>query len=511
MLWPRNSFSGTVSALRPLLVGVAALLLPGTVQGQAELSSVRANIEEWWESAANKAPGNWGIAIADEKGELIWSIAPNEPLIPASTVKLFTTGFARSVLGGNATRPTRIMGSGWIAPETGTWVGPWALELNGDVTLGRVNAEGPSLQDLARQLRASGIRRLTGPLVLRSVEGEANATWPEVWASRHRGRTFAPLVGPVTVNENVVSFTVKPGSAAGRKVILTRTAPEGISSLIRITATTYSGRRNRLRFIAQPDGTFLISGTLGTRAGAQTYNAPSTKPEKVVRAVWANALAQAGIEWQEEGFTMPKSDAPMAVLAEVTSPSLDSVASEVNRRSLNIGAELLLQWAAGRGPDAPRALTEHVRAIAGADAPVHLVDGSGLSYQDRVAPATFVHYLAQFPHTPAGRNFSQLLPANGSGTLKRLRQGLPELGVVRAKTGTLNEVATVVGYLGRPDGVLLVSLMYNGKRTWAARQQQWALFRTLGADGVAIPSLSDSLATDDVQLGGDERELLSRQ
>lgn len=506
MLWPRNAFRGAVSALRPLLAGVAMLLVPATVHGQGDLSGVRANVESWWETAATKAPGNWGIAIADANGDLIWSVEPNEPLIPASTVKLFTTGFARSVLGGDATRPTRIVGSGWIAPETGTWVGTWALELNGDVTLGRGNAEGPSLRDLARQLRASGIRRLTGPLVLRSAAGEANATWPEVWASRHRGRTFAPLVGPVTLNENVVSFTVKPGSASGRKVILTRTAPEGISSLVRVTATTYNGRRNRLRFIAQPDGTFLISGTLGTRAGAATYRAPSTRPEKVVRAVWGNALAEAGIEWQEEGFITPASDAPMAVLAEVTSPSLDSVASEVNRRSLNIGAELLLQWAAGRGPEAPRALTEHVRAIAGADAPVHLVDGSGLSYQDRVAPATFVHYLAQFPHTQGGRNFSQLLPANGSGTLKRLRQGLPELGVVRAKTGTLNDVATVVGYLGRPDGVLLVSLMYNGKRTGAARQQQWALFRTLGADGVAIPSLSDSLPAEDIQLGGDEAQ-----
>ncbi len=504
MTWLRNAFPGTVYATRLLLaVAAATLALPGSARGQDDLAGVRANVQDWWETAANVAPGNWGIAIADERGNMIWSVAPNEPLVPASTVKLFTTGFARSVLGGDATRPTRIVGSGWIAPETGTWVGSWALELNGDVTLGRGSATGPSLHDLARQLRASGVRRLTGPLVLRSVSGEANATWPEVWASRHRGRTFAPLVGPVTLNENVVSFTVKPGSASGRRVILTNTAPDGISSLVRITATTYNGRRNRLRFSAQPDGTFLISGTLGTRAGTRTFRTPSTRPEKVVRAVWGNALAQAGIEWQEKGFTAPASDAPMAVLAEVTSPSLDSVASEVNRRSLNIGAELLLQWAAGRGPDAPRALTDHVHAVAGADAPVHLVDGSGLSNQDRVAPSTFVQYLARFPLTQGGRNFSQLLPANGSGTLKRLRMGLPELGVVRAKTGTLNDVATVVGYLGRPDGVLLVSLMYNGKRTSAARQQQWALFRTLGADGVAIPSLSDTLATDDVQLGGE--------
>ena len=36
---------------------------------------------------------------------------------------------------------------------------------------------------------------------------------------------------------------------------------------------------------------------------------------------------------------------------------------------------------------------------------IPLVDGSGLSYEDRVTPQAFVSYLARFPDTPAGRNF----------------------------------------------------------------------------------------------------------
>jgi D-alanyl-D-alanine carboxypeptidase len=84
-----------------------------------------------------------------------------------------------------------------------------------------------------------------------------------------------------------------------------------------------------------------------------------------------------------------------------------------------------------------------------------------------------------------------LLPTNGSGTLRKLAKGLPGPGVVRAKTGTLGDVATLTGYLGRPDGVLIISIMYNGKRVYAARQEQWKLFRLLGAEGVTIPE--DSL------------------
>ena len=59
-------------------------------------------------------------------------------------------------------------------------------------------------------------------------------------------------------------------------------------------------------------------------------------------------------------------------------------------------------------------------------------------------------------------------------------------GVVHAKTGTLDRVATLAGYLGRPDGVLVVSLMYNGKRIHVARAAEWELFRLLGAEGVNL-------------------------
>ena len=107
----------------------------------------------------------------------------------------------------------------------------------------------------------------------------------------------------------------------------------------------------------------------------------------------------------------------------------------------------------------------------------------------------------------AGHNFPMLLPANGEGTLVHLKGGMGP-GVVHAKTGTLNDVSTLVGYLGRKDGVFLISLMYNGGRVHTAKKQQWKLFRLLGADGVSIPS--DSLqdqeeepALSDEQLGGD--------
>ena len=80
-----------------------------------------------------------------------------------------------------------------------------------------------------------------------------------------------------------------------------------------------------------------------------------------------------------------------------------------------------------------------------------------------MSPLTQMLYLARYPQLPGNQRFPLLLPANGTGTLRRLRGGMAR-GVVHAKTGTLDEVATLAGYLARQDGVLVISLMYNGRR-----------------------------------------------
>lgn len=487
------------SLLVILTQSVGALTTPLTAQTDPQWLTMR--MTSWFGRTHRAAPGEWGIAIADQSGRLLWSMNPDRPLMPASTVKLFTTGFARTVLGGTARRATRVVGVGSLDSTTGAWVGRWALQLNGDPSLERAEGSGPTLYDLAVELQAHGIRQLTGPLQVQSLEGPADAVYPAAWSTRHQGRIFAPPVGPLTVHENVVWVTVQPGTRSGQRVRIIETAPEGISSMVTVTAATRSGRRSRLALHPRRGGGWILSGTIGVRAGARRLTAVAPDPRVVLAAVWGAALARTGITWNPSSYMGPPPVGGPQVLAEVASPPLDSLASEINRRSLNLGAELLLQWAGGR-EQGPELLTDHVRRIIGANDGVYLVDGSGLSYDDRVTPQAFVSYLARFPGTPAGRNFPQLLPANGTGTLYRLNSGLPGEGVVRAKTGTLGTVSTVVGYLGRPEGTLLVALMYNGPRPWAARQAQWRLFRELGANGVVIPA--DSIPEAPVQLGGDQ-------
>jgi D-alanyl-D-alanine carboxypeptidase/D-alanyl-D-alanine-endopeptidase (penicillin-binding protein 4) len=267
-----------------------------------------------------------------------------------------------------------------------------------------------------------------------------------------------------------------------------------VERLISMSATTVGGRRSRLTLRANNEGGWTLAGSIGIDSRRYGMSAVAHDPSSVLGYAWAAALERAGIRWIKRNEPPPNWPALPTVLAKVESPSLDTLAVEINRRSLNIGAELVLQWAAASQTAGPALLTQHVRDIVGPQARVHLVDGSGLSELNRVSPLTQMLYLAKYPQLRGGERFPLLLPANGLG-MRGLRYGMTK-GVVRAKTGTLDGVATIAGYLGRRDGILVISLMYNGRRIHAARSAEWELFRLLGAEGV---DLGGALAD---QMGG---------
>ena len=461
-------------------------LCPGAILAQALSPHERAEVDAWFGRAVERTPGGeWGVVVGTMDGRVLWSANPELELIPASTAKLFTTGFTRTRMGGGARITTRVVGEGRLDSASGRWQGSWALELGGDPTLDRSGRTGPTLRELARRLRERGIRELEGPLTLTSRTGPAFSSYPSVWSSDFEGQLYAPPIGPVALHENTVSLTFRPGREVGSPPSLVSAYPDGAERMVRIAARTVDGSRSRLSLRADPDGGWTVTGTVGVYRRVAGLSAVAHDPGRMLTSVWAAALERAGIRWVRPGGPVGLSRRGDPILAQVESASIDSMAMEVNRRSLNIGAELMLQHAAGSQTGGPALLTQHVRQVVGPLARVHLVDGSGLSESNRMSPLTQMLYLARYPRRPGNARYPLLLPANGTGTLRRLRQGMSR-GVVHAKTGTLDRVATLAGYLGRQDGVLVISLMYNGRRTAAARAAEWELFRLLGAEGVEL-------------------------
>ncbi|MFL5401477.1 MAG: D-alanyl-D-alanine carboxypeptidase/D-alanyl-D-alanine-endopeptidase [Gemmatimonadales bacterium] len=476
---------------------ICGLTTASTLPAQELTPSELVRVDDWYRRTVGRTgDGQWGIVIGTMDSRVLWSMNPDLPLIPASTAKLFTTGFTRARAGGGARISTRVIGRGQLDTVTGRWQGSWQLELGGDPTLERPGRAGPTLRELARQLRDRGVRILAGPLALTSRTGPATSRYPTVWSTDFEGQLYAPPVGPVTLHENTISLTFRPGSDIGFPPTLVSAYPAGVDRMVRINATTVGGSRRRLRLLAEPDGGWTLLGSIGIGTRTAGLSAVAHNPASVLVYAWGAALERAGIRWENRTSWMSRTPSPMGlalptVLAKVESPPFDSVAVEINRRSLNIGAELVLQWAAASQTAGPALLTQHVRDVVGPKAQVQLVDASGLSELDRVSPLTQMLYLARYPQLRGAERFPLLLPANGIGTLRNLRGGMAR-GVVHAKTGTLDRVATLAGYLGRTDGVLVISLMYNGRRIGSARAAEWELFRLLGAEGVNLSGALES-------------------
>jgi D-alanyl-D-alanine carboxypeptidase/D-alanyl-D-alanine-endopeptidase (penicillin-binding protein 4) len=155
-----------------------------------------------------------------------------------------------------------------------------------------------------------------------------------------------------------------------------------------------------------------------------------------------------------------------APLGVVESPTVAQLVERMLTYSDNDLAETLarqLALAEGQPPTFAGGAAA-VRTVLGGllpDGTVAPVDGSGLSRDDRVQPAALTALLSRVARAPDGRLSAVLsgLPVAGfDGTLeKRFRTGgsVPAAGEVRAKTGTLEGVSALAGYVRTADGRLL--------------------------------------------------------
>ena len=184
-------------------------------------------------------------------------------------------------------------------------------------------------------------------------------------------------------------------------------------------------------------------------------NPRSTDPAGMAAAAFAGLLAADGIKVQ--GDPAPQAaPAHAAGLASVASPPLSAIVEQMLEESNNVIAEnLARQVALKTGQQASfsgaaAAVTAELRKL-GVQSGLHLVDGSGLSPQDAIAPATLVKVLGLAATDAKIRALLAGLPVAGfSGTLQggeSVFSGIDgaALGTVRAKTGNLSTVTTLAG------------------------------------------------------------------
>jgi serine-type D-Ala-D-Ala carboxypeptidase/endopeptidase (penicillin-binding protein 4) len=202
----------------------------------------------------------------------------------------------------------------------------------------------------------------------------------------------------------------------------------------------------------------------------------SRNPALSAAALFRAELRRAGVTVAGRSRT-GRTDAPDFPLAFVHSAPLGEIVRFMGVESDNFIAEMLLKQLgaqeSGLGTSAGGAavVTAILRAGGVPLGGVRVVDGSGLSYLNRLTAASLVGLLRLAWADPGFRAaFLQTLPVAGvSGTLRdRLRR---VRGRVYAKTGTTNSASTLAGYV---PGRYAFAVLHNGRpvaTTWARRAQ----------------------------------------
>lgn len=434
--------------------------------------------------------GTWGVVVSSlSRGDTLFSLNGDAPMLPASTLKLFTTALAFERLGPSHQLTTEILRDGSVEGD-GTLRGSLFLRGGGDPSLSpRYMPGGPDapMRALARLVADAGIRRVTGDVV-----GDASAfdgkRIPDGWLARYLHDAYASRVSPLSLNENLLNVVIAPGRSGGAGAVELQPATMAYK-VINNTRTVVGSRGARLVVSRTSDGTIDARGTIGSLAGPRTYQVVVDDPALFTAGAFRQALMREGIRVDGE-LRLGVAPAHAALVGAFRSPPIWALANDMNRESVNHIAELLFRDAAR--PGAPDGVGSAERAstllrdflaqkVGVRPEAVSAADGSGLSSLNRITPRALVQLLGYAHRAPWSHEFHQSLPVAGrTDMLRRRMNATPAQGNLHAKTGTTAEVIALGGYVHAQNGELLAfSFLYNGTDRWNARETIDAMGATL--------------------------------
>jgi serine-type D-Ala-D-Ala carboxypeptidase/endopeptidase (penicillin-binding protein 4) len=430
------------------------------------------------------------MVVSLTRGDTLFAQNVGQPMMPASTMKLFTSAIAFERFGPDYHLSTDVLRDGQVGPD-GTLTGNIYIRGDGDPALsgkflpGGASAPMNRLADLVAQ---QGIKRVTGS-VIGDASGFDDQKIPDGWLTRYLQASYAARVSALSLNENLIVVAVTP-TASGKPATVVL---EPSTSTIPLVANvrTVSGGGARLSFRKQSNGTIQASGSIGSRAGTRRYVYIVDDPASFATGAFRNALIARGVQ-VDGGVQLGKTPAAAVKITGLPSPPLASMIAAMNRESINHYAELFFRDAA-RGPkrdavgsvqNASAVLEDFFATKAHADTSgLFFADGSGLSTLDRVTPRSQVQLLGYAHHTSWGPWLHSSLPVAGdSELLKRRMRNTPAEGNLHAKTGTTNDVIALAGYVTAVNGeILAFSFLYNGSDRWTAKSMIDVMSETLAS------------------------------
>ncbi len=443
-------------------------------------------------SSSDARRGSWGIEVVElESGKLLYERDAERLFIPASNMKMFTTAAGLEKLGPDYTFHTTVESES--APDSQGHVGNVYLVGRGDPNLGirtfPYTYHGPAqpvnrfFEEMADQVKARGVREVTGTLIADDTYFVWEPFAPN-WAADDLEWGYGAPVSALAFNDNLLTLHIEPGRRAGDP------ANVGLDPV----ADYYLLKNHILTSAKGTEKNYLLERLPGSMELDLWGQIPIDNEEEVETVAVANppllmaeqlraALRARGIMVQGpsevrhltrlEAAYLPNPSpqtCPRIVLADHTSPPLAEAIKVVNKESENLHAEMLLrtlgrvqnhQGSLAAGLQALNAFaTQQVGILPGE---TYFSDGSGLSREDLVAPHAAVKLLLHMAHSPHFHVWFDSLPVAGiDGTLAHRLLTDDVKGKIHAKTGSVEHVNTLSGYMDLPSGKRLAfSIMAN--------------------------------------------------
>lgn len=388
--------------------------------------------------AGAKLGGTIGYVVADARsGKILESANPRDALPPASTAKAITALFALERLGPGHRFTTRILATGPL--RGGTLEGDLILAGSGDPEL-----DTDKLGDLAARLAATGIRQVRGAFLFHDGALPAISRISDDQPD-HVG--YNPAISGLNLNYNRVHFEWK--QAKGGYGVAMDARGERFAPPVRLARMEVVRRDSPLFTYRERSGAeewTVASKALG-KGGSRWL--PVRNPGAYVAEVFQVLARAQGIDLPDAKRTARVPQGAQ-ILAEWTGDPLSDVLRRMLRWSTNLTAEVVGLSSSGAGGlrASGGAMSDWAKSRLGATG--RFVDHSGLGAESRISAEQMVQALVAAQATPAGRALKPVLRDLG------MRDGdggaIESPVTVIGKTGTLNFVSALVGYVQPPSG-----------------------------------------------------------
>ena len=424
-----------------------------------------------------------GIHIVDvQSGQELYAHDADELYNPASNAKLITSAAALDVLGPQHTFTTRV-----FAEKVDGEKVPGAVYVTGD---GEGFLLREDMLDWAAEIRARGITEISGDIIVDDGPFKGGDFLPPGFDQKDEDASYRAPVGAVSVNFNAVTVHVSPGKV-GEPARITLDPPND-HVVIDNQLTTVAGKARRFNAasISTDEGkgtTIQVKGTVGADATAWSTRKRIDNPPLFAGSVFKASLEALGVKVKGK---VRRGAAPSGGVSLVTHASepLVYLLMAMNKWSNNFMAEQVFRdlgttsaagdargtWDGGR-----KVLQDFLKKAAPPVQKSNILNGSGLYTGNRYSARQISSVLRYMHHHTWGPEYKSTLAISGvDGTLGRRLRGESTKGKIRAKTGTLNQVSALAGYMITASGrEVAFVILFNDPpvRAWRLRPEQDAI------------------------------------